>query len=72
MVGYDDATSYCTTMDGYVISINDAGEQNFAYRMQSRHLNIPYWVGLSDKVYTCLLLGGTERQGIHMFTTGWD
>ncbi|XP_030828651.1 macrophage mannose receptor 1 [Strongylocentrotus purpuratus] len=44
-----DATSYCTTMDGYVISINSANEQTFATSMQLRYANIQYWIGLSDQ-----------------------
>ncbi|XP_030828520.1 C-type mannose receptor 2-like [Strongylocentrotus purpuratus] len=44
-----DATSYCTMMEGYVISINSADEQTFATSMQLRYANIQYWIGLSDQ-----------------------
>ncbi|XP_041458281.1 macrophage mannose receptor 1-like isoform X1 [Lytechinus variegatus] len=44
-----EATDYCSSMDGYIISINTEEEQTFATSIQLRHANIQYWIGLTDE-----------------------
>ncbi|XP_054750997.2 macrophage mannose receptor 1-like [Lytechinus pictus] len=59
----NDAITYCTLLDGYVISINDAGEQTFANSIQASKANIPYWTGLSDR---------NQGQGNYIWQDGTD